>query len=42
MPRILDSDDMTFHMLVVGGTGSGKTNAVLRMLRLLFDKVELG
>jgi biotin operon repressor len=40
--RILDSDDMTFHMLIVGGTGSGKTNAILRMINLLFDKVEQG
>ena len=38
MTRILDSDDMVFHMLVAGGTGSGKTNALLHMLDLLFNK----
>jgi len=29
---------MLFHTLVVGGTGSGKTNAILYMLDLLFKK----
>jgi DNA helicase HerA-like ATPase len=42
MSQTLTSDDMHFHMLVVGGTGSGKTNAVLYMLKLLFDKKEAG
>jgi hypothetical protein len=36
------SDDMLFHTLVVGGTGSGKTNAILHMLKLLFDRKEGG
>jgi hypothetical protein len=40
--QTLDSDDMKFHMLVTGGTGSGKTNAVLHMLKLLFGKKEEG
>ena len=38
MTKVLDSDDMVFHMLVAGGTGSGKTNALLHMLDLLFNK----
>jgi hypothetical protein len=42
MGPTLTSDDMHFHMLVVGGTGSGKTNAVLYMLKLLFDKKDAG
>ena len=42
MDRTLTSEDMTFHMLVTGGTGSGKTNAVLHMLKLLFEKKEEG
>ncbi|MDG7011584.1 MAG: type IV secretory system conjugative DNA transfer family protein [Nitrososphaerota archaeon] len=42
MGQTLDSDDMKFHMLVTGGTGSGKTNAVLHMLKLLFSKKEEG
>ncbi len=42
MGPALTSEDMHFHMLVVGGTGSGKTNAVLYMLKLLFDKKEAG
>jgi DNA helicase HerA-like ATPase len=29
---------MLFHMLVAGGTGSGKTNAILYMLDLLFSR----
>ena len=29
---------MIFHMLIDGGTGTGKTNAVLYMLKLLFEK----
>ena len=33
---------MVFHTLVVGGTGSGKTNAILYMLDLLFNKKEEG
>lgn len=41
MPQILDSDDMLFHLLVVGGTGSGKSNAVLYMLNLLFNKNQM-
>ena len=40
MGQTFTSDDMLFHMLVVGGTGSGKTNAVLRMLKLLSEKKE--
>jgi DNA helicase HerA-like ATPase len=42
MGQTFTSDDMLFHMLVVGGTGSGKTNAVLRMLKLLSEKKEQG
>ncbi|MDG6988182.1 MAG: type IV secretion system DNA-binding domain-containing protein [Nitrososphaerota archaeon] len=42
MGQTLDSDDTKFHMLVTGGTGSGKTNAVLHMLKLLFSKKEEG
>jgi len=42
MGQTFTSDDMLFHMLVVGGTGSGKTNAVLHMLKFLFDKEEPG
>ena len=42
MGQTFTSEDMLFHMLVVGGTGSGKTNAVLRMLKLLHDKKEEG
>ncbi|MDV3277097.1 MAG: type IV secretory system conjugative DNA transfer family protein [Nitrososphaerales archaeon] len=42
MGQTLDSGDMLFHTLVVGGTGSGKTNAVLHMLNLLFKKKEEG
>ena len=42
MAQTLTTDDMLFHMLVTGGTGSGKTNAVLHMLKLLFDKKEEG
>ncbi|MDV3294142.1 MAG: TraM recognition domain-containing protein [Nitrososphaerales archaeon] len=38
MARILDSNDMLFHMLIVGGTGSGKTNSILYMFDLLFNK----
>ena len=38
MAQVLDSEDMLFHMLVVGGTGSGKTNAILYMIDLLFRK----
>jgi len=42
MGQTLTSDDMLFHMLVTGGTGSGKTNAVLHMLNLLYNKKEEG
>ena len=42
MARHLDSDDMLFHALIVGGTGSGKTNCILYMLDLLFNKKEEG
>ncbi|MDG6974418.1 MAG: DUF87 domain-containing protein, partial [Nitrososphaerota archaeon] len=42
MGQTFSSDDMLFHMLVVGGTGSGKTNAVLHMLKLLSEKKEPG
>ena len=42
MGRTLNTDDMLFHMLITGGTGSGKTNAVLHMLNLLFSKKENG
>lgn len=38
MGQTFTSDDMLFHMLVVGGTGSGKTNAILHMLDLLHNK----
>jgi DNA helicase HerA-like ATPase len=38
MAQLLDTNDMLFHSLIVGGTGSGKTNAVLYMLDLLFRK----
>ena len=38
MGQTLDSNDMQFHMLVAGGTGSGKTNSILYMLELLFEK----
>ena len=38
MGQTLDSNDMQFHMLIGGGTGSGKTNSVLYMLDLLFGK----
>ncbi|HEV2138501.1 MAG TPA: DUF87 domain-containing protein [Nitrososphaerales archaeon] len=41
MVQTLDSTDILFHMLVVGGTGSGKTNAILYMLDLLFRKREM-
>lgn len=42
MGQVLDQNDMIFHMLVVGGTGSGKTNAVLYMLDLLFQRERQG
>ncbi|QQG48724.1 MAG: ATP-binding protein [archaeon] len=42
MARLLDSNDMLFHILVAGGTGSGKTNAILYMLDLLFRKEDKG
>src|SRR5438128_5415663 len=42
MAQLLDSNDMLFHMLVVGGTGSGKTNCILYMLDRLFNKKEEG
>ena len=42
MDRMLTCDDMTLHILITGGTGSGKTNAVLHMLKLLFTKKEEG
>ena len=38
MAQLLDCNDMLFHMLIVGGTGSGKTNSILYMLDLLFNK----
>jgi DNA-binding MarR family transcriptional regulator len=41
LPQILDSDDMLFHLLVVGGTGSGKSNAILFMLNHLFNRSEM-
>jgi len=40
--KLLDRNDMLFHMLVSGGTGSGKTNAILYMLDLLFRKEDKG
>lgn len=40
MGQTFTGDDMLFHMVVVGWTGSGKTNAVLHMLMLLLDKKE--
>ncbi|MDG6949251.1 MAG: TraM recognition domain-containing protein [Nitrososphaerota archaeon] len=40
MGQTLTADDMLFHMLVTGGTGSGKTNAVLHMLNLFYNKKE--
>jgi hypothetical protein len=33
--QLLDIRDMLFHTLIDGGTGSGKTNAILYMLDLL-------
>jgi DNA helicase HerA-like ATPase len=42
LAQVLDSNDMLFHMLVAGGTGSGKSNAILYMLNLLFHKKEEG
>ena len=42
MPQILTADDMRFHTLISGGTGTGKTNAILYMLDLLFNKKEEG
>jgi hypothetical protein len=38
MPQHLDTDDMLFHSLIVGETGSGKTNSVLYILDPLFKK----
>ncbi len=38
MGQTLTADDMVFHSLISGGTGSGKTNAVLYYLDLLFSK----
>ena len=40
MSQTFDSGDMLFHMLVVGGTGSGKTNAILYMLDFLHHRKE--
>ena len=40
MAQLLDTNDMLFHALIVGGTGSGKTNCILYMLDLLFNKKE--
>ena len=40
MYEVLTGDDMIFHALVSGGTGTGKTNAVLYILNLLFGKKE--
>src|SRR5712692_1714779 len=42
MAQLLDTNDMLFHALIVGGTGSGKTNCILYMLDLLFNKKEEG
>src|SRR2546428_6297631 len=42
MAKLLDTNDMLFHALIVGGTGSGKTNCILYMLDLLFNKKEEG
>jgi DNA helicase HerA-like ATPase len=42
LTRVFDRRDMVFHMLVVGGTGSGKTNAIMYMLKLLFDRIDVG
>ena len=42
MSQTFDSGDMLFHMLVVGGTGSGKTNAILYMLDFLHRRKEYG
>jgi DNA helicase HerA-like ATPase/predicted transcriptional regulator len=36
--QLFDTVDMLFHALIVGGTGSGKTNCILYMLDLLFNK----
>ena len=38
MAQLLDTNDMLFHALIVGGTGSGKTNCILYMLDRLFNK----
>lgn len=42
MSQVLTADDMVFHTLVSGGTGTGKTNAVLYALDLLFNRKEEG
>src|SRR3989475_10152272 len=42
MAQLLDTNDRLFHALIVGGTGSGKTNCILYMLALLFNKREEG
>ncbi|MDG6991199.1 MAG: TraM recognition domain-containing protein [Nitrososphaerota archaeon] len=42
MSQVLTAGDMTFHALVSGGTGTGKTNAILYVLDLLFNKKEEG
>jgi len=38
MAQLLDTNDILFHALIVGGTGSGKTNSILYLLDLLFNK----
>ncbi len=38
MGQTLDTNDVLFHTLVVGGTGTGKTSAILYLLDLLFRK----
>ena len=42
MSQVLAADDMIFHALVSGGTGTGKTNSVMYLLDLLFDRKEAG
>jgi len=42
MAQLLDTNDMLFHALIVGGTGSGKTNCILYMLDFLFNKKDEG
>src|SRR3989442_3161810 len=42
MAQLVDTNEVLFHALIVGGTGRGKTNCILYMLDLLFNKKEEG